>query len=497
MCKRNDVEKQTTFRSPVLKIMTYISSRILLCAKKKIRRGKRVAISESIFRAYDIRGVYGKDLTEEVAEAIGKALGKYLGGEGKEIIVGRDVRLSGASLENAFVKGVLYSGCNVQTIGVVPSPVVYFAIVHYGKDGGAMITASHNPPEWNGFKLCRERGLLIAQGMGMEEVREITVEKRFSKGQSLGKSEKNEEVLADYRNFVLSKVQARRKLRVAMDLGNGSCFFIAPKVFEDLGHEVIALNSEPNGNFPAHPPEPTEETLSELANVVVKERADFGVGFDGDGDRALFIDDKGRIVPGDIALIVLSKSYLEKRKGAKVVYEVSCSSSVEEMIRKYGGIPIVSRVGHAYITDKMIREEAILGGEVSSHLYFADVNGFDDAVFGSLKMAELLTKTDRSLSEMVDSIPRYPSTPVMTFNCPDSKKFKVVQIIKREMKELGYEINTIDGVKVFRQKGWFLIRASNTLPQIKMVAEAKNERELRRLTDFAEKLIQQKIMEST
>lgn len=451
-------------------------------------------IPESIFRAYDIRGVYGKDLTEEVSMDIGRAFGTYLGGKGKEIVAGRDVRLSGNILKSAFVRGVLSTGCHVQDIGIVPTPVLYFTIVHHEKDGGVMVTASHNPPEWNGFKLCRERGLLIAQGMGMEEIKEITVAERFRLGPP-GKLGRYDRALSEYSNFVASKIEMKRKLRVAMDLGNGSCTLIAPELFRNLDLEVVALNTEPDGNFPAHLPEPTEEALDELKKIVVRDGADFGVGYDGDGDRALFIDEKGRIVPGDTALVILARPYLERRRGAKVVYEVSCSSSVEEMIRAYGGVPVVSRVGHAYIMDKMIQEDALLGGEVSSHIYFADVYGFDDAVYASLKMAELLSKTDRKLSEIVASIPRYPSTPVRNYDCPDEKKFKVVEKIKEEVKKKGYKINTIDGVKVIEQNGWFLVRASNTLPQIRMVAEAKSEAELKRLTSLAERMILQKVQE--
>lgn len=451
-------------------------------------------IPESIFRAYDIRGVYGKDLTEEVSMGIGRAFGTYLGGKGKEIVAGRDVRLSGNILKSAFVRGVLSTGCHVQDIGIVPTPVLYFTIVRHEKDGGVMVTASHNPPEWNGFKLCRERGLLIAQGMGMEEIKEITVAERFRLGPP-GKLGRYDRALSEYSNFVSSKIEMKRKLRVAIDLGNGSCTVIAPELFRNLDLEVVALNTEPDGNFPAHLPEPTEEALDELKKIVVREGADFGVGYDGDGDRALFIDEKGRIVPGDTALVILARPYLERRKGAKVVYEVSCSSSVEEMIRAYGGVPVVTRVGHAYIMDKMVQEDALLGGEVSSHIYFADVYGFDDAVYASLKMAELLSKTDRKLSEIVDAIPRYPSTPVRNYDCPDEKKFKVVEKLKEEFKKIGYKISTIDGVKVIEQNGWFLVRASNTLPQIRMVAEAKSEAELKRLTSLAERMILEKVQE--
>jgi len=453
-----------------------------------------VIIPQHIFRAYDIRGIYGKDITDNIATQIGQAFGTYIGGAGKRLVVGRDVRLSGQALQNALIEGLLSTGCHAQEIGIVPTPVLYFAIVHQSKDGGAVVTASHNPPNWNGFKLCREKGFLIAQGMGMEKVQQIAVNKQFKLGPR-GKLEKYGEAVADYSNFVLGKVDIERKLRVAIDAGNGACSGIVSKLFRDAGLEVVAINDEPDGSFPAHLPEPNEETLRELKKIVVKEKADFGIGYDGDGDRSLFIDDKGRTIPGDITLIIFAKYYLEKHKGAKILYEVSCSSSVEETIKAYGGVPIVSRVGHAYIMDEMIKENAVLGGEISSHFYFADVYGFDDALYASLKMAELLSKKDENLSEIVDSIPKYPSTPVKVYDCPDEKKFRVVEKLIEEFRQMGYKIITIDGVKVIEPNGWFLIRASNTLPQIKMVAEAKTQEKLRQLTNFAEKKILEKIRE--
>ncbi len=451
-----------------------------------------MTIPQNIFRAYDIRGIYGKDITDAIATQIGKAFGTYIGGEGKRLVVGRDVRLSGETLENALIEGLLSTGCHIQEIGIVPTPVFYFAIVHQAKDGGAMVTASHNPPNWNGFKLCRDKGFLIAQSMGMEKVQEIAFNERF-KLSSRGKLKKYGEAVADYSNFALGKVKIERKLKVAIDTGNGACSGIISKIFRDAGLEVIAINDEPDGNFPAHLPEPNEETLGELKKLVVKEKADFGIGYDGDGDRALFIDDKGRIIPGDVTLIIFAKYYLEKLKGAKILYELSCSSSVDETIKAHGGIPIVSRVGHAYIMDEMIKENAVLGGEVSSHFYFADVYGFDDALYAGLKMAELLSKKDERLSEMVNSIPKYPSTPVKVYDCPDEKKFGVVEKLTEEFKQMGYNIITIDGVKVIEPDGWFLIRASNTLPQIKMTAEAKTQEKLKQLTKFAERKILEKI----
>lgn len=453
-----------------------------------------MTIPEHIFRAYDIRGIYGRDITEAVAEEIGKAFGTYIDGAGKNLVVGRDVRLSGETLERALTTGLLSTGCHVEDIGVVPTPVFYFAVAHYAKDGGVMVTASHNPAEWNGFKITREKGFICAEGMGMEEIKDMVFTRRF-KVAARGKMEKYEGTLVDYANFVLGKIEVEKGLKVAMDLGNGACSLIAPKLFKDAGAEVVAINAEPDGTFPAHEPEPTEETLKELKEVVIKEGVDFGVGYDGDGDRALFVDDRGRIIPGDMTLIVLAEYYLKKQWGAKVVYEISCSSSVEELVKAHGGKPLVSRVGHAYIMDKMIQEGAVLGGEVSSHLYFADIYGFDDALYAGLKLAEILSKTDKKLSEMVDSIPRYPSIPVRTYDCPDEKKFKVVEKLTEEFKDMGYEMITIDGVKAVEPDGWFLIRASNTLPQVKMKAEAKTQEKLSQLTDLAERKILEKIRE--
>lgn len=455
--------------------------------KKSVMR-----IPEHIFRAYDIRGIYGKDLTEETATRIGQAFASCMDGTGKNFVVARDVRLSGEVLEKAFIEGMLSAGCNVQEIGVVPTPVFYFAIVHYGKDGGAMVTASHNPPEWNGFKLCREKGLLCAQGMGMEKVKEAALTGQVRMVGVRGKMEKYSGALADYSKFVLSKVEIERKLKVALDPGNGACALLVPELFEDTGLEVVAINAEPDGSFPSRSPEPTEESLRELKEVVLANGADFGVGYDGDGDRALFVDNRGRVLSGDITLTVLARYHLQKHRGAKILYDVACSSSVAEVIKAHGGKPVLSRIGHAYVMDKMIKENIELGGEISSHLYFSEVYGFDDGLFATLKIAELLSKTDKSLSELVDSIPRYPATPVKVYDCPDERKFKVVEKLTEEFKQMGYETVTLDGVKVIEPEGWVLIRASNTLPQIKMVAEAKTREKLKQLTEFAERKILEK-----
>ncbi|MEM1537693.1 MAG: phosphomannomutase/phosphoglucomutase [Candidatus Nezhaarchaeales archaeon] len=442
-------------------------------------------VASSIFRAYDVRGVYGEDLTLEVAEAIGKGFATFLGGGGRRVAVGRDVRLSGEVLQEALMGGLTSAGCNVLDIGVVTSPVLYFTVINLRLDGGVMVTASHNPPEWNGFKLCREGAILCGEGTGMEEVRSIVLEGRFKEGVK-GVLEHYGNALKDYFNHVLRLVNIEKPLKVALDPGNGASTLTAPYLFKEAGCSIVAINAEPNGRFPAHHPEPTEEALQQLKEVVVKEEADFGVGYDGDGDRAVFIDERGNILPGDVTLVLFAKYYLEKRGGGKVVYDVSCSTAVEEAIRASGGEPIVSRVGHAFMMNRVLSEKAVFGGEKSSHFYFAELYGIDDGVFASLKLAEILSRKGVRLSELASTVSRYPSTS-KNYECADNVKFKVVERLARKYMELGKKLIALDGVKVLEPEGWFLVRASNTQPLIKVTVESKSVEKLKELKEKVEK----------
>ena len=448
-------------------------------------------ISEGIFRAYDIRGIYGEDLTEGVAERIGRAIASYMDGEGKCMLVGRDVRLSSEPLSDALTEGLLSGGMNAEDIGAVTTPLLYFSSMHYGKDGGVMVTASHNPAEWNGFKIWTETKF-IGAGMGMEELQEIAVKARFKEA-AKGRLRSNPYAIHDYEEYVKEKVDIEPGLKIAADPGNGSCCLLIPSLFQGAGIDIVAINADPDGTFPAHPPEPTEETLADLKRLVAERRADFGVGFDGDGDRAVFVDDKGRVVSSMSILTMLAEHYLKRRRGAAVVYEVSCSMSVEETIRAYGGKPVLSRVGHTYIVDEMVKEKAAFGGETSGHYYFMDVYGFDDALYASLKIAEILSERGEKLSEIVDSMPTYPRIPGKKYDCPDDRKFKVVEELSKEFKDMGYETVTIDGVKVVEKEGWFLVRPSNTQALIRLTVEAKSEEALQRLALLAEKRIREKI----
>jgi phosphomannomutase/phosphoglucomutase len=437
---------------------------------------------DHIFRAYDIRGIFGEDLTEEVATKIGAAFATFL--EGRTVVVGRDVRISGEKLRDALISG-LVSRCNVTDVGVVPTPLLYFAANRLQKDAGIMVTASHNPPQWNGFKAFRgQRGSIY--GKDMETIRAYT--KRIDPkklGEKRGKAVSYEGIIGKYQDFVQSKIQLERKLKVVADTANGTCGLVAPTLFERLGCNILTLNKEPDGTFPAHLPVPKTETLGELMKEVVRRKADFGVGYDGDGDRAVFIDEKGNLIPGDLTLLVFAKDILQKHRGGKVVYELSCSMAVEEYVKKLGGIPLVERVGHTFIMDKMIGEEALLGGEKSSHFYFADVYGMDDGVFASMKMAEILSKSDEKLSEMVASLPHYPSVYEKNFECPDNLKFAFIEKLRSQFKEYGLKTLDIDGVKLIEEDSWVILRASNTEPVIRISAEARTKEKLKKLYYFA------------
>jgi len=448
-------------------------------------------ISEKIFRAYDIRGVYGKDLTEKVAELIGRSIAAYVDSEGETMLIGRDVRHSSTPLASALTEGMLSGGLDVEDIGTVTTPLLNFASVHYDKTGGVMVTASHNPPEWNGFKIWLKTGF-ISMGMGMEKLRDLALHGRF-KHASRGKFRKNPNAISDYEKYVTEKISIEKNIKMVADPGNGSCSILTPSIFEKAGIIITAINAKPDGSFPAHPPEPSEETLTDVKRLVLEKNADFGVGFDGDGDRAVFVDDKGRTVSGTSIFTLLAEDYLKRKEGAPIVYEVSCSMIIEEIIQSHGGKPVLSRVGHTYMVDKMMKENAVFGGETSGHFYFSELYGFDDAIYASLKVAEVLSRRDEKLSEIINSLPKYPRIPGRKFECPDEMKFRVVSELSKEFKEMGYETLTIDGVKVIEDDGWFLIRASNTQPLIRLTVEAKNEDSLNKLASFAEEKILEKI----
>ncbi len=431
-------------------------------------------INEALFKAYDIRGIYSKDLDENTAKIVGRAFGSYIG-KGKRIVIGLDVRNSSRTLMDHMLKGMRESGLKIFDIGVVPTPVVYFTIVHYGFDGGAMVTASHNPKEWNGFKLFGTKGAVLGLGSGLEKIRDIARNGSFQIFESPDVEDISQKILSDYESFLLGKVKIGRKLRIGVDPGNGCYSGIASRILSKAGLEVLPINNEPDGNFSSRAPEPKADTITQLMKLVKEHGLDFGVAFDSDGDRAIFVDENGAFIRGDIAFAAFVKSLLSN--GEKAVYEVSCSKSVEEEILKKGGIPILSRTGRAFILNTMSKENARLGGEIAGHLYFSEIYNADDALYATLKMAELLSAKNTTLSKLIGEIPKY-STKALEIDVDDKYKYNIIDKLRENLGKKEKNLITIDGVKITLTNGWFLLRASNTSPKIRLVAEASTDEDL-------------------
>jgi phosphomannomutase/phosphoglucomutase len=430
-----------------------------------------------IFRQYDIRGIVGADLTDEVSKNIGKAIGTYLRKYGKNVVVGRDVRKSSPSLGDALIEGLLSTGCDVIDVGTLPTPLLYFSIYLYSQTGGVMLTGSHNPAEYNGFKVCH--GLRSIYGEEIQKLREIIEQNNFQEGSGkLTKKDPKDK----YIDFILKRVNIAPNLKIVIDAGNGTSGFVIPSLMKKLNLEYSCLYCEPDGNFPNHLPDPTiPEYMKDLIKKVREQNADIGIGYDGDADRIGAVDDKGRIVWGDKLLCLYAKELLEKNPGSKIIMDVKCSQATVEYIEKYGGQPIMWKTGHSLIKEKMKETGALLAGEMSGHMFFKDnYLGFDDAIFASLRLLEILSKSNKKFSELVDEIPHYYSTPEIRIDCPEEEKFKVVNELKEYFKK-RYKTIDIDGVRILFKNGWGLIRASNTQPVLVLRFEAKNEKELERI----------------
>jgi len=384
----------------------------------------------SIFRAYDIRGVVDLDLTGEMVEKIGKAYATYVGGG--EIVVGYDARSSSPRLKDSLIKGLTSSGCDVLDMGMAPTPLVYFAISHYRKDGGIVVTGSHNPPEYNGLKLCR--GTHTLYGEEISELAGIIDSGDYREGEGKTRSIDERDTYID---FIKSKIDLGKKLRVVIDGGNGAIDGIAEDLFKGLGCEVSCIYCEPDGRFPNHSPDPTvDENLADLIQRVREEKADIGVAYDGDCDRLGVVDDKGRIVRGDQILILFSRQVLEKKKNSKIIFEVKCSQALIEDIERHGGIPVMYRTGHSFIKKKMREENSPLAGEMSGHFFFADnYYGYDDGIYASARLLEILSNSKKKLSGLIDELPHYYSTPEMRVKCSDREKFGIVKSVKERFRK--------------------------------------------------------------
>jgi len=423
-----------------------------------------------IFREYDIRGLVNKGLTPDVVELIGKAFGTYIDGS---VVVGRDNRPSSKPLRDAFVKGLLSTGCDILDIGITATPLLYFSILHYKKFGGVMITGSHNPVEYNGLKLCR--GIHYISGNELLKLKKIAESNKFREGK--GKISHATPV-ADYIKMVRKKVKLKKRLKVVVDCGNGTASIVAPRLLRALGCEVIPLYCKITSSF-KHQSDPSKpKELKDLVRKVKSCKADLGFDFDADGDRLGVVDDKGRVCLGDELMVIFSRDLLGRKKNAKIVIEVKSSNALVQDIKRYGGIPIMWKTGRSLIKAKMEKEKALFGGEVSGHLFFReDYFGYDDAVFASAKLVGIISNKDAKISDLLDGVPKYYTSNEIRVKYPDAKKFSAVKGLKEYFKKSN-KVITIDGARIDFRDGWALVRASNTEPALVLRFEATSKKRL-------------------
>ncbi len=440
-------------------------------------------INPFIFREYDLRGVVGRDLTEEVVNTLGKGYGTYMAEMGKkELVVGRDGRLSSLGFRDALVEGIISTGGNVTDLGVCPTPLFYFSLFKLEKEGGMMITASHNPPEFNGFKICVGKDTIY--GEEIQRFKDFVEKGNFRKGKGRCSSY---EIIEPYQDWVKGDIKLTRRMKVAIDPGNGTVGAVAPKLLRDLGCEVVELYCDLDGNFPNHQPDPTvPENLKDLISQVKATGADVGIGYDGDGDRIGVVDRQGEIIWGDQLMIIFSRELLKESRGASIISEVKASQNLYNDIEKHGGRAIMWKTGHSLIKDKMKEVGAKLAGEMSGHIFFADrYFGYDDAIYTSCRLLEILSRTGKEVGELLSDVPQVFNTPEIRVDCPEERKFKVVEKLKAYFRE-KYEVIDVDGVRVLFGDGWGLVRASNTQAMLVLRFEANTPERLQEIRAIVE-----------
>jgi phosphomannomutase/phosphoglucomutase len=444
-------------------------------------------VNANIFREYDIRGRVPDELDEETVHRLGLAFGTYYQDRGvTRVSLGRDCRLSSPELSEALQYGMLETGLHVLNVGMVPTPLLYFSLFHHDLNGGVQITGSHNPPDYNGLKICIGKATIY--GEEIQKIREIAEAGRFTKGR--GRHQETD-VVTPYLEHLQKNIRPGGVDRkVVIDAGNGVAGLVAPEVYERMGIEVEALYCEPDGHFPNHHPDPTiPENLKDLITRLSESSAHLGIAFDGDGDRIGVVDHEGQIIWGDQLMIIFSRDLLKGNPGAKIVGEVKCSQVLYDDIEKHGGVPIMWKAGHSLIKGKMKEEGALLGGEMSGHIFFADrYFGYDDAIYAGARLLEILTRQGDSMRDLLSGVPRMVNTPEIRLDCPDEEKFQVVAALAEEFKE-EYEVIDVDGARVLFEGGWGLVRASNTQPVLVLRFEARDERRLEEIRrTFMEKV---------
>ncbi|MBL8229410.1 MAG: phosphomannomutase/phosphoglucomutase [Bryobacterales bacterium] len=426
-------------------------------------------LNPNIFREYDIRGIADSDLHSEGVEGLGRGIGTYLLRQGAtKVNLGRDARLSGGRLRDALLKGLLSTGCNVTDIGKVPTPLLYFSVFHLHADAGVMITGSHNPAEYNGFKTMLGKSTIY--GAQIQDVLRIIQSGEFATGQG---TLSEADVSDAYVDMVASQFDFQRRVRVVIDAGNGAAGPAMHKLLQKLNVEAVELYFDMDGSFPNHHPDPTvEHNLDHLKAAVAKHGAEVGIAYDGDGDRIGAITETGEVVWGDQLMLIYGREILTRKPGATFIGEVKCSQVMYDELRRLGANAIMYKTGHSLIKAKMKEEHAELAGEMSGHMFFADrYLGYDDALYAACRLIEIVAVSGKPLSAQLEGVPRTVTTPEIRFDCSDETKFAIVQGVADHYRGRRPVID-VDGVRMIFDQGWGLVRASNTQPVLVMRFEA-------------------------
>ncbi|MBK6739804.1 MAG: phosphomannomutase/phosphoglucomutase [Haliea sp.] len=434
-----------------------------------------------VFRAYDIRGDAETELTDELIGNIARAIGTIAGEMGEQaLIIGCDGRTSSPRIKSILVRALMETGRDIVDIGLVPTPLLYFATRHLNYRSGIMITGSHNPADQNGLKIVLNQQTIAAGGI--QQVRDLVIARRFSTGQG---RMMREDIVPAYKEEVLHDIAIAVPLKIVIDAGNGATSELAPKLFEELGCDVVRLNCHIDGRFPGHPPDTSNEAnLADLARVVVESKADFGVAFDGDGDRLAVVTPSGRIVRSDVLLMLYAQDVVSRNPGADVVFDVKCSRHLSKLITRHGGRPVLWKTGHAFMKEKMKETGALLGGEFSGHMFFGERwYGFDDGIYAAGRLAEILSTHGESLDESIAKFPVTVNTPEIIIPVADDYKFELVKKIIESSDFTSGKVNTMDGIRVDFSNGWGLVRASNTGPALTARFEADTQENLEIIQD--------------
>lgn len=451
-------------------------------------------MNKNIFREYDIRGIVGKDLNNETVAELAAGIAEFFRRNGaKRVAIGFDARESSPVFADLLSEGFTAAGIDVVSIGRVPTPVLYHTVYTVDVDGGVMITGSHNPPNYNGFKICLGKQTLF--GSQIQEIRGIIEEGPAGLQESTMAGVQEQKVLDEYCADIVSRVFfGDRKLKAVVDSGNGMGGVTGIPVLRELGVEVVDLFSEPDSQFPNHHPDPTvEKNLKDTIEKVLETGADIGIAFDGDGDRIGIVDEKGRIIWGDELMVLYSRSVLAENPGATIIGEVKCSQNLYDDIEKHGGKAVMWKAGHSLIKAKMKESGSVLAGEMSGHIFFADrFYGFDDACYAACRVLEILSKTDKPLSELLADLPKTYSTPELRVDCPEEKKFGIVEQVADEFSKT-HEVNTTDGARIKFEEGWGLVRASNTQAILVLRFEAETDTALEKIRGVVETLVNELI----